>query len=368
MITVIDGLQEISDACTKLNKNIFEKAHEAPGFDPKQLEQAKERLNRMAAAPRLLAKRSVELHISLYDNGDALRIVPALNVAALDKNRDTSDDSQPWLTLQTVLYGSPQLLKAYPMPQIMAVRSTFARLVSAYTNQKGSDRSRAVTQAEDDFAAAVRTLGEKTSSLRKDLAIQNPDEDLMHYTAYPPAGATDVEVQYHKADPFKWSWIISLTAFFAFCLAFGNVKKPLFWVGTIVLLLGLGWSVYGFTLRVLVTRWAPVTNMYETVVYVPFFVSLLGTWFLLLPITWPGLRRAWSLTAIPGTWETSSESKNDDNASSFGLVNIFAIVARVGLMAYTFAVLAVTPYAAGGRTIISLMPVVDKGASMPESQ
>ena len=56
-------------------------------------------------------------------------------------------------------------------------------------------------------------------------------------------------------------------------------------------------------MRVTITGWAPVTNMYETVIYVPFFVAILGAWFALLPITWPGLKLGWRLTAFPLTWE-----------------------------------------------------------------
>ncbi|HEY2158382.1 MAG TPA: hypothetical protein VGH33_22320, partial [Isosphaeraceae bacterium] len=35
-------------------------------------------------------------------------------------------------------------------------------------------------------------------------------------------------------------------------------------------------EVYGFALRVLITGWAPVTNMYETVIFVAAVSSILG--------------------------------------------------------------------------------------------
>jgi ABC-type transport system involved in cytochrome c biogenesis permease subunit len=367
VVIAIDGIRELSTATGEMKDRLHAaKPGEIPGFDATQLDSIQTRLNRLAAAMRLLSKQANEMLGALYDNGDALRVTPSLNAAALDKDRDTDDEAQPWLTLQAVMYGSPELLKGYPKPQVSAVRATFARLKAAYVNQQTSDRPAAVTTASAEFADALRTLGEMTTALRDKLDIAGRDEDLMKYTAYPAAGATDTEVTYNRTDPFKWSWVLSLTAFFAFCLAFGVARKPMFWVGAAVLIAGLLWTIYGFALRVMVTKWAPVTNMYETVVYVPFFVSLLGAWFMLLPITWPGLKRAWKLTAVPGTWETSSDD-DETPPYKFGLIPLAALVGRAALMVLAFQILSIKPYSAGGRAIINLRPVVDEGAWLPNA-
>jgi ABC-type transport system involved in cytochrome c biogenesis permease subunit len=366
VVVAVDGLKQLSADCTQLKTHLFKaKVGEVAGFDQAQLDTAKARINRLAAAMRLLARQANEMHIALYDNGDALRVVPALNVAALDKDRDVSDESQPWLTLQTVLTGSPEVLKDYPQPLISAVRATFSRLVTAYVNRKATDRQASVVKADDEFAVALRQLGDKTSSMRDKLEISGRDEALMQYTAYPAPGATDAEVRYNRVDPFKWSWVISLLALVSFALAFGVARKPMFWLGTLLLVGGLLWTAHGFYMRVLITHWAPVTNMYETVVYVPFFVSLLGAWFLLLPVTWPGLERAWRMSAIPGTWEATLDDGDVSRRSHFGLLNIALLLARAGLMVLVLQIVAFRPYAAGGRTIINLLPVVDVGSSLP---
>ena len=52
---------------------------------------------------------------------------------------------------------------------------------------------------------------------------------------------------------------------------------------TFLLLFQLGWTAQAFASRVAITGWAPVTNMYETVIYVPFFLTFLGLCFLLAP-------------------------------------------------------------------------------------
>jgi multicomponent Na+:H+ antiporter subunit D len=60
----------------------------------------------------------------------------------------------------------------------------------------------------------------------------------MAATAYPPPGSTDVELLYNRTDPFLWSWTMSLAAMicFGFGLVFGVGRKPLFWVGIVILL------------------------------------------------------------------------------------------------------------------------------------
>lgn len=365
VVILTKSLQQLADETAQFKQRIFSaKAGDIPGFDKTQLETARARLNRLAASVKLLSRQALELHSTIYDNGDALRIVPSLDVVALNKNRDVTDEAPPWLTLQTVLYGSKEFLASYPQPQISAVRATYGRLAAAYIDRNKADGAQAFDKAQNEFASAVRKLGDQITIQRDKLEFAGRDEDLLKYTAYPPADATKTEVAYNQLDPFKWSWVISLAGFICFCLAFGVARKPMFWLGMAILTFGLAWSVYGFAMRVAITKWAPVTNMYETVIYVPFFVSLLGAWFALLPITWPGLKKAWQMTGIPGTWEAVV---GDDGAPApqWGLSSILFSATRLALMALTLRVLAFEPYAAGGRTIVSLLPVVDEGSSLP---
>jgi ABC-type transport system involved in cytochrome c biogenesis permease subunit len=53
--------------------------------------------------------------------------------------------------------------------------------------------------------------------------------------------------------------------------------RPLFYgLGMAAFIGGIGLEIYGFYLRVRITGWAPVTNMYETVIWVALVVTLLG--------------------------------------------------------------------------------------------
>jgi hypothetical protein len=307
--------------------------------------------------------------------------VPALNPAALEKDRDTADDAQPWAALPMILYGSDDLLKGYPKSEVVAVRTTFARAAAAYRNRDSAQRSEDTRKALDQFTAAVRTLGESTSQLREKLPIKGHDPELMAYTAYPEPGKTDAEVNYNTIDPFMWSWVIALGAALSFCVAFGVARKPMFWTGIGLMAFCLAWTVYGFYLRVLVTRWAPVTGMYETVIYVPTFITLLGLWFTLLPAVWPGLKRAWRWSAIPFSWEasvTEVSATSDRTVDRRGrgatverasdgesMISWLMLLPRLLLMGVVYWLLAAAPYAAGGRTIVNVAPVTDVGSSVP---
>jgi ABC-type transport system involved in cytochrome c biogenesis permease subunit len=61
----------------------------------------------------------------------------------------------------------------------------------------------------------------------------------------------------------------------------------------------MAYSAWGFALRVRIAGRPPVTNMYETVIWASFVVSMLGLWFCMLPFTWPGLTWAWRLAGLP---------------------------------------------------------------------
>lgn len=313
----------------------------------------------LASKAHAMAKHSKEMHLALYDEDYPLRVIPALNAAALESDRDTEDDAQPWLALQTVLLGSEQLLKDYPTAPLEAVRRWYGELTSAYRDRERSDRTAQVNKAAEMLAQSLRNLANEVEPLRRALPIKNPDADLLNYTQYPPVGQTAVEVSYNELEPFKWAWVISLLATACFALAFGVVRKPMFWLGVLILGAGLAWTTYGFYLRVVITSWAPVTNMYETVVYVPYFTSLLGAWFLLLPLFWPGMKAAWRLTALPGTWEASELSEEQLRLMAPQRWNqlgyLFAAV-RLVLMAVTFYYLAFAEIYDGGNTILSLTP------------
>jgi cytochrome c-type biogenesis protein CcsB len=70
------------------------------------------------------------------------------------------------------------------------------------------------------------------------------------------------EVHYNQLHPFRLAWICYLAAFFLLLAPRARV------LGQGIFLVGIGLQVYGFVLRCLIAGHVPVTNMYESLVWV----------------------------------------------------------------------------------------------------
>jgi ABC-type transport system involved in cytochrome c biogenesis permease subunit len=129
---------------------------------------------------------------------------------------------------------------------------------------------------------------------------QQLNETQMQFSAYPPPGSTETEILYNQQKPFQWAWIFFLGALIVIAMS-GMLKstKIVYASGLLITLAAIGYSAWGFALRVRIAGRPPVTNMYETVIWASFIVSVLGTWFCVLPFTWPGLSWAWRLAGLP---------------------------------------------------------------------
>lgn len=340
-----------------------------PNVDPQQLKQVRAHVHALAAGTADLARQANDVHLALYDNGYTLRLVPALNPAALEKNRDANDDAQPWLSVQALLVGSDDLLEGYPQASVAAVRKAFQQAANAYQDRQDTARPERFAAASDGLASAVRQLGEQTEPLRVKLPIRQRDNELIAATAYPPAGATEAEVSYYRLDPFFWSWLVSALAMASFGLAFGLIRKPMFALGALLLATALAMTIYGLGLRVYITGWAPVTNMFETIIFVALVVGLLGLWFTILPLVWPGLSSAWRMTAAPHTPEATPLSEEQlalAAPETWNLAGYLAMLPRLAIAMTIFWLLVLTPYGSdGGYTVVKLKPRIDVGSSLP---
>ena len=325
---------------------------------------------------RRLGDRFSALGEALYDNGGSLHVVPALHADALEAERSTEDDMPAWLAWPTLLDAEPDLLPGYPADRVRGVRAAF-ETVAAAVKAPATDLARPadVAAATENLASRLRSLGEAVEPLRAGLPIERPDADLLSHTAYPPFGSTKREVTYNVGDPFRMSWVAALLALAAYAVSIGRARVPLFWLATFLLLFQLAWTAQAFASRVAITGWAPVTNMYETVIYVPFFLTFLGLCFLLGPIMATGMGDAWRMTAVPppvgsmipgeATPLDATRARLHGGARGWGAINWLLLLPRIALSALVLWILAMAPYAAGGRTIINLFPQTDVDRSIP---
>ncbi len=297
-------------------------------------------------------------------------VIPALNVAALDKNRDIRNSSQPWLSLQTIIH-SDDIMQAYPQSDVRKVRDAWKKASNTYRDRNNSSRSKDFLAAQKSLKASLTSLGKSLENQRlelvkKQLAPHQRDSDLISYTTY-PAKPRDIrrletEVNYNRINPFRRSFMLCLLALASFSLAFGTFRKQLFAVAIAVCFGTLIWTAYGFYLRVMITGWAPVTNMYETVIWVPFVTLGLATWFLVWPVIQTGIRSAWRLTAIPGSWEATPLTEpqlKQFSAQSCALWGLVSVIVRGLCMYQLLYFLTMMPLGDGGRPYFNIVPDLD---------
>lgn len=80
-----------------------------------------------------------------------------------------------------------------------------------------------------------------------------------------------LELKYFKWNLFLWALILSLSGIFAFVLT----KNRTF--GTVLTVLTIGTQIAAMTLRILISGRAPVTNMYETVMFSGFGALIIAS-------------------------------------------------------------------------------------------
>jgi ABC-type transport system involved in cytochrome c biogenesis permease subunit len=215
-----------------------------------------------------------------------------------------------------------QKLKGQLQTEIHAVKQTLDKTRDAYDANDAS----AFDSSMHAFVEQVRRLAHAMETARKEMTPpaknsinfgQGDDAKLneiiwsryepqplsdaqMQFSAYPAPGSTETEIVYNQYKPFQSAWIVFLTALVVIVLS-GMLKssRVVYATGLLITLAAIAYSAWGFGLRVRIAGRPPVTNMYETVIWASFIVSVLGFWFCVLPFTWPGLSWAWRLAGLP---------------------------------------------------------------------
>jgi cytochrome c-type biogenesis protein CcsB len=157
-------------------------------------------------------------------SGEALRIIP-----------HPDDPKATWYSIADL--NKPQV------PQAQRVRALVSALLSAYV---AGDRPGVETAA---------------AGLASRLAAIAP-------AVYPTEGDLAREVHYNRAKPFRTAWILYLLGFLALIASFPLNSKVVSRVGMAFVVGGFAMNAYGMALRTMISGRAPVTNMYETVVFV----------------------------------------------------------------------------------------------------
>ncbi len=280
-------------------------------------ENARRLLQRMADHARGVLEAADQMQIAVYRNRLPVRVVPALVPEALEADRPGMPPS-PWLDLMTLVHAPERVLRlqGYPMEEVRRVRKAFQEFAAVAQQGTASVDAALFRKRAVRLVEALDALGTAINPLRKDLPLKELDHDQLTYTAYPDRNDLSwgsswrkvvSEVRYNRVAPFRWAWVVAFLGTVCYAMSFGRLRRWMFWLGSAVMLFSVVWGIYGFYLRVAITGWAPVTNMYETVIYVALVVAILGLWFTFLPVFWPGVSRLWQLTALPLTSQGREE-------------------------------------------------------------
>lgn len=109
--------------------------------------------------------------------------------------------------------------------------------------------------------------GDRFLELTKILRDQLAGLDPAHY---PDAGLIGLEHFYYGFHPFRVAWILYALAGIVLLVGMGWARRGSYVLGWVLALTGLAAQVFGFACRIAISGRPPVTNMYESVLWVAF--------------------------------------------------------------------------------------------------
>ena len=145
-----------------------------------------------------------------------------------------------------------------------------------------NDHSGNFRKVQSSFADARRALSDRDAAAFN-LASEQFLTTLRQLGAargvYPVPRKIALEVAYNQWAPFRIAWVLMLIATIACLLRAASGWNSFYALGVVAYVGGLAAMLTGFALRVIIAGRPPVSNMYESVVYVGAGVALLGLLF-----------------------------------------------------------------------------------------
>ncbi|WP_373999434.1 cytochrome c biogenesis protein [Bdellovibrio bacteriovorus] len=135
------------------------------------------------------------------------------------------------------------------------MQEKFMDFTKAFVNHIGA------VAAASDTSATGKELDAKVAAFEEAAKANNP-------ALYDHATKIKAEVHYNSFHPFRWAYIFYFLGFIVLLLVWTLKKESLMKAAWVFIGLGFILNTYGFVLRMYIMDRAPVTNMYETVVWV----------------------------------------------------------------------------------------------------
>jgi len=139
-------------------------------------------------------------------------------------------------------------------------QAAFGAMTKAFVDYIGTV---AQNKSEDQIATTGRALDEAVHKFREVAKVNNPE-------LYSQDQKVNLEVFYNHFHPFRWAYILYMLSSVLLLMVW-TMNKPN-WMKGAWAFAGLGFVVHvsGFVMRMYLMDRAPVTNMYETVIWVSF--------------------------------------------------------------------------------------------------
>ena len=137
-------------------------------------------------------------------------------------------------------------------------KEKFGAIAKAFIHALPSDKSGSETESKTE---PVISLEKAVADFKDAARAQNPEK-------YPTERSIAIEVHYKSFHPFMFAWIFYLLAAVLLGVAWQTDGALLYKVAWAAALIAFGLHTYGFVLRMVITGRPPVSNMYESVVWV----------------------------------------------------------------------------------------------------
>lgn len=170
------------------------------------------------------------------------------------------------------LYTTQATWQEFPRAGAERVVKSFDALQAAYRTGDGSR----FAAASWEFFAAVAEASREAGPYPGPDTVSSRVAGLLHGAAPAPASAEllDLELTLERAQPFRWAWVLMLGAAILAAVHLATSGRAAYWSGAALGLVSVGFQLFGFFCRVVLAGRPPVSNMYETVIWVAFMSSV----------------------------------------------------------------------------------------------
>ncbi|GIW79317.1 MAG: hypothetical protein KatS3mg105_1124 [Gemmatales bacterium] len=228
----------------------------------------------------LLEKKAKEVQ-QRFDLYERIAAGNGFGMAALDKY------GRCWFTLQDV---RDFLQRPATWERTLQARriETPHRYLGKAPQPRPSEALEVIWQAYERFVRAYQEGPEARFVNEVDAFLAAVTQASQSLADYPAVTTTARELAYNRLNPFRQAWLAGLFAavLFAASLALNGSKRLLcrllYLGGFSCYLAVLGWAGYGFFCRVTISGRPPVSNMYESIIWVAFMTAVFGLVFELI--------------------------------------------------------------------------------------